>query len=87
MRLDAASEGRNGMRGTVTEVSFMGESVDYQVLVDGRVVTVNQNPSVIFPLASDVRVEFDPDDALLYDDDTTPPSVAPTAAVEEAIVE
>ena len=43
--------------------------------------------SVIFPLASDVRVEFDPDDALLYDEDTTPPSVAPTAAVEEAIVE
>ncbi len=43
-------QGRNGLRGTVAEVSFLGEAVDYQVLVDGGLITVNENPSVIHPV-------------------------------------
>jgi iron(III) transport system ATP-binding protein len=76
MRLrEAASEGRNGMTGTVTEVSFMGEAVDYQVLTEAGPVTVNENPSAIFSVGRDVRIEFDADQGLLYDDETstTPP--------------
>jgi iron(III) transport system ATP-binding protein len=77
MRLrGSGSEGQNGMRGTVAEVSFMGEAVDYQVLVDGRMVTVNENPSVIYPVGTDVRVEFDAVHGLLYDDESTESSPA-----------
>jgi len=80
MRLrEAGSEGRNGLRGTVAEVSFMGEAVDYQVLVEGRLVTVNENPSVIYPVGTEVRVEFDAGNGLLYDEESSAGSpVAPT---------
>jgi iron(III) transport system ATP-binding protein len=86
MRLrDSRSEGRNGMRGTVTERSFLGEAVDYQVLVDGRSVTVNENPSVIHPVGAEVRVEFDPVHGLLYDDDSegVPTASSPAAVLTE----
>jgi len=87
MRLrDAGSEGQNGMRGTVAEVSFMGEAVDYQVLVDGRMVTVNENPSVIYPVGTDVRVEFDAVHGLLYDDESSDSSLA-MPAPETALTE
>ena len=73
MRLrDAGSEGHNGLRGTVVDVSFLGEAVDYQVLVEGTLVTVNENPSVIHPVGSEVRVEFDAEHGLLYDDESAP---------------
>ena len=68
--LPVRAEGRNGLRGTVAEVSFLGEAVDYQVLVDGQVIKINENPSVIHPVGSEVRVEFDPAHGLLYDDDS-----------------
>jgi iron(III) transport system ATP-binding protein len=71
MRLsDSGSQGRNGLLGTVTEVSFLGEAVDYQVLVDGRQITVNENPRVIHPIGAEVRVEFEPAHGLLYDDES-----------------
>lgn len=85
MRLrQAASEGRNGMLGTVTEFSFLGESVDYQVLVDGRQVTVNENPSVVYPVGTAVRVEFDAEHGLLYDIESATTSPEPLAPVESA---
>jgi len=86
MRLrDAASEGRNGIHGTVAEVSFMGEAVDYQVVVAGGLVTVNENPSVIYPVGTDVRVEFDAAHGLLYDDGESSEEV-PTVQVPETVL-
>jgi iron(III) transport system ATP-binding protein len=71
MRLsDSSSQGRNGLRGRVTEVAFLGEAVDYQVLVEGRQVTVNENPRVIHPVGAEVRVEFEPAQGLLYEDES-----------------
>ncbi len=88
MRLrEADSPAPNGMTGTVTEVSFLGESIDYQVLIDGRPVTVNENPSVIFPVGSDVRVEFESEHGLLYDDEPPTTESAPVAEAESVLSE
>jgi iron(III) transport system ATP-binding protein len=86
MRLtDSGVEGRNGMRGTVTEVSFLGEAIDYQVLVEGRQVTVNENPRVIHPVGEEVRVEFEPANGLLYE--VEPEEAPPVPAPEPVLTE
>jgi iron(III) transport system ATP-binding protein len=70
MRLsDAASEARNGLKGTVAEASFLGDAVDYRVIVDGKPVIVKETPKVPFSVGARVRIEFDSADGLIYADD------------------
>jgi iron(III) transport system ATP-binding protein len=86
MRLsDSSSQGHNGLRGRVTEVAFLGEAVDYQVLVEGRQVTVNENPRVIHPVGAEVRVEFEPAQGLLYEDESE--ESQPVSPPEPALTE
>ena len=86
MRLrETASAGQNGMTGTVAEISFMGEAVDYQVVVDGGLITVNENPSIIYPVGSDVRVEFDAEHGLLYDEESSMPSSSPVTVPQSVL--
>jgi iron(III) transport system ATP-binding protein len=88
MRLrNPVSEGRNAMTGTVTDVCFMGEAVDYQIVTDGGPVTVNENPSVIFPVGSHVRVEFDAERGLLYDDESSTTPLDALATQESVLSE
>ena len=74
---------RNSLPGVVADVAFMGEAVDYRVIVDGEAVIVREKASVHFPVGARVHVEFDPEDGLLYDDDSPAPPEqgARTAAV------
>ena len=64
---------RNSLPGVVADVAFMGEAVDYRMIVDGEAVIVREKASVHFPVGARVHVEFDPEDGLLYDDDSRAP--------------
>jgi iron(III) transport system ATP-binding protein len=63
---DVASQACNGLEGTVAELSFLGDAVDYRVMIDGRVVIVKETPRIPFPVGARVRVEFEPADGLIY---------------------
>jgi iron(III) transport system ATP-binding protein len=92
MRLRAAeAAGRNSQQGTVADVAFIGEAVDYRVIVNGEAVIVREDARVSFPAGAAVHVEFDPEDGLLYEADsnepsqeTAPMSVAPVEPAAEA---
>lgn len=59
----------NGLPGVVREISFVGESVDYQVLVGGQVVTVTGRPHSIHPVGSNVVLELIGSTALIFSAD------------------
>ncbi|WP_201840090.1 ABC transporter ATP-binding protein [Microvirga zambiensis] len=74
----------NSLPGVVAEVSFIGEAVDYRLLVDGTSVIVRENARVIFPVGTSVRIEFDVDDGLLYEDEVAAAKVSQVSAVDPA---
>jgi iron(III) transport system ATP-binding protein len=68
MRLrTAGATSRNSLDGVLVESSFLGDAVDYRVMVhDETPVIVKQASSATFAIGSRVRVEFDPADGLIY---------------------
>lgn len=57
----------NVLGGVVTDVTFIGESIDYQVGVGEQVVTVTGRPRTIYPVGTRVGVELLSDRALVFD--------------------
>jgi iron(III) transport system ATP-binding protein len=78
----ATANGHQGLHGTVAELTFTGDAVDYRIMVDGARVLVRGGSRAVVPVGSRVQLDFRPDDALLYVDDAG--SAQPTDELQTA---
>ena len=75
VRTEASPEA-NGLWGIVSDADYIGEAVDYRVLVDGNVVIVRENARSALETGARVRAEFDAEDGLIYTDKVDPAEAA-----------
>jgi iron(III) transport system ATP-binding protein len=74
----------NNIEGQVDIGLFVGEAVDYHVVVDGEIVRVKGDPRSRFRRRDKVFLEIDPHDCVLIRPDATAEAVADTSAATPA---
>jgi iron(III) transport system ATP-binding protein len=61
----AEAMGPNQVSGQIETITYMGDHLEYSVLADGRSLTIAAPKKDRFPVGTEIRLVFDPDNVTI----------------------